>query len=126
MRHNARAIIIRNKKLLLVTGHDENYYWTPGGGVENDESVLDALHRELQEELGIKATSAMYYMSYSFEEKNKKSDIFMVETLDDIVLGGEITRMMWYSKEDFINDDIQISLGLTTEVIPRLIEDGLL
>lgn len=65
-------------------------------------------------------------MSYSFEEKNKKSDIFMVETLDDIVLGGEITRMMWYSKEDFINDDIQISLGLTTEVIPKLIGDGLL
>ena len=31
MRRTIRGIIIRDRKVLLVTGHKADFYWTPGG-----------------------------------------------------------------------------------------------
>jgi len=28
------ALIVKGKKLLLVTGYDEKFYWTPGGKID--------------------------------------------------------------------------------------------
>jgi len=53
MRKTARALIINNKKILLVSGHGADFYWTPGGGIENNETPEVALKRELKEELGL-------------------------------------------------------------------------
>ena len=68
MRHTVRAIIIKNRSVLLVTGHDADFYWTPGGGVEDGETIVDALHREIKEELGTNISSYKPY--YSYEYKN--------------------------------------------------------
>jgi ADP-ribose pyrophosphatase YjhB (NUDIX family) len=55
IRHRATGIIKRDGKILLFRrikpGHD--YYMFPGGGVEKDETVEEALERELREELEI-------------------------------------------------------------------------
>jgi ADP-ribose pyrophosphatase YjhB (NUDIX family) len=47
------AIIIRSKRLLLVTGHGSDLYWTPGGKLEGHESLEVALKRALVEELSL-------------------------------------------------------------------------
>lgn len=62
-RSTARAILIDNLgRLVLIkrTKQGQAPYWTtPGGGVEDaDASTEAALHRELAEELGAKATDA--------------------------------------------------------------------
>ena len=62
MRVSARAIIISEKQLLIFrrrkldirTGRMIEYYSLPGGGVEEGESLEDAVVRELQEEMSIK------------------------------------------------------------------------
>jgi len=126
MRHTIRAIIIQDKKLLLVSGHDADYYWSPGGGIEKNETALEALSRELSEELGVKIKSAKHYLSYTVKETNQKVDNFLVEVIGEIKPGGEITNTAWLSKENFLNKDINISVGLATKLIPSLIKDRLL
>lgn len=126
MRHTARALIIRDKKLLLVSGHGEDRFWTPGGGVEGDEPVLDTLHRELFEELGVKTLTATHYMSYTIEARKKKADVFIVETSDDFIPSGEITHIFWYTKDNFTRSDTPVSYDVGRHILPRLIKDGLL
>ncbi|WHY71184.1 NUDIX domain-containing protein [Fictibacillus enclensis] len=53
--HNlARAVIIKNNKILLAKAIGTTNTFLPGGHIEFGESAKDALERELTEELGIK------------------------------------------------------------------------
>ncbi|KIZ19345.1 NUDIX domain-containing protein [Streptomyces natalensis] len=58
VKRTARAILLDGADLVLIkrTKPGRAPYWiTPGGGVESgDATVVDALHRELDEELGAK------------------------------------------------------------------------
>lgn len=54
-REAVRGIIIENNKIALVKSKNKGFYKFPGGGIENDESHLEALIREIQEETGLKA-----------------------------------------------------------------------
>jgi 8-oxo-dGTP pyrophosphatase MutT (NUDIX family) len=55
VRVSAKAIIVRNKHLLVLMHRDTEglYYTLPGGGQEYEEPLLDALRRECMEEIGI-------------------------------------------------------------------------
>ncbi|MCK1794658.1 NUDIX hydrolase [Streptomyces sp. XM4193] len=63
VKRTARAILLDGDELLLIkrTKPDRPPYWiTPGGGVEpGDESVVAALHREVDEELGAKVVDVV-------------------------------------------------------------------
>jgi ADP-ribose pyrophosphatase YjhB (NUDIX family) len=58
VRNSAKAIIIRDSKILLTRNHDEGgeFYLLPGGGQEFDETLTDALRRECMEEIGTEIT----------------------------------------------------------------------
>lgn len=51
----ARALIIEDGRLLVMTMQDEQGHWcvTPGGGVRKSETLGEGLRREVREELGI-------------------------------------------------------------------------
>ena len=51
------SAILRREDRILLCRHekgDKGYWLLPGGGVNSGESLVDALHRELLEEVGIK------------------------------------------------------------------------
>ena len=53
------AIIIQENKILLVRYNNpqgQSYLVGPGGGVEDDESIIKALVREVNEETGLKVS----------------------------------------------------------------------
>ena len=52
-RPSARAIIIKNNKIYMVHSLLYDYYKFPGGGIEKQESNIDALVRETAEEAGL-------------------------------------------------------------------------
>jgi 8-oxo-dGTP pyrophosphatase MutT (NUDIX family) len=63
VKRTARAILLDGDDLVLIkrTKPGVDPYWlTPGGGVEpEDSTVVDALHREVDEELGAKITDVV-------------------------------------------------------------------
>lgn len=81
----ARALVIKENKILLCKGKADNYYYLPGGHVEFGELIEDALKREIKEELGVevKNIKPLFMLENIFEQKgvNKHefSHIFEVE-----------------------------------------------
>ncbi|MFC7394774.1 NUDIX domain-containing protein [Scopulibacillus cellulosilyticus] len=56
IRHSAKAIIIKNGKLLVTENKDNfgTFYLLPGGGQKHGEDLHQALKRECYEEIGIR------------------------------------------------------------------------
>lgn len=50
-REAVRGIIIKNNKILMVHSKNKDYKF-PGGGIKKDESHIEALFREIEEETG--------------------------------------------------------------------------
>ena len=120
MRHTIRGLIIQNKKVLLVTGHGADFYWTPGGGIETDETAEQTLRREIGEELGVTIKTLTPYSSYDYEDQ--KVENYLIEIEGAIVPGSEITGTVWYSSALSLNT----SNGLKDMVLPHLLTDGLI
>lgn len=53
VRPSSRVIIIKNNKIYMIHSLTYNYYTFPGGGIEKDETKIDALIREIKEEAGL-------------------------------------------------------------------------
>ncbi len=52
-RPSARAIIVKDGRLVMLYSQKHRYYKLPGGGIEPDESIVDAMMREVREETGL-------------------------------------------------------------------------
>ena len=53
VRNSARSIIIRNGKIAMVHSLKYDFYKFPGGGINKDESPVEAMIRETREESGL-------------------------------------------------------------------------
>ena len=124
MRKRAGALYIKNRKLLLICEEQKGPYWTPGGGLENDESFEQALERELQEELHAQLVSAKLYIKLYDKAVDEEVCYFLVGLNLPTDLPGD-TTCYWYSKEDYITNTVRISQRIYSKVYPKLIADNL-
>ncbi len=124
------ALIVKDKKLLLVTGYDEKFYWTPGGKIDGKESHETCLRRELYSELNIKVISFKHYISITLPNQIKggmqENHYYLVQYNGRIKPKQEITKTIWYSRQNFSDKDLPVSEGFANKVIPKLIEDNYL
>lgn len=70
VREGCRAIIVENGKVLLSWEERKDVYMSPGGGVENGESLEECVIRELSEEAGynVKVIKPLFKVNeYCFE-----------------------------------------------------------
>ena len=56
----ARAVVRRDRRLLVVQAEGQSHTFLPGGHVEDDEGMEACLRRELREELGVEAEVGAY------------------------------------------------------------------
>jgi putative (di)nucleoside polyphosphate hydrolase len=140
-RKGVSALIMNNKNEFLLVNlesFEDKYFAIPGGGVEGEESLEDAVYREIQEELGITSQSlepvGVCKESLQFRFKTKKlyrNDVeydgseryffgfkFMGDESGIKLQEGEIRSYKWVSYEtlqDYLLFDDQ--LAETTEKI---------
>ena len=126
MRNRVGALITKNKRLLLVTNNQSEYYWSPGGGIEDGETDEQTLRRELHEELNVEIIELKKYLEINHSPDPVFSKFYLVEISGKPIPANEISGMCWYSKMNFENKLPQVSPWLSGRVIPRLIEDGFL
>lgn len=80
VRNSSRAIIIKDKKVAMVYSSKYDYYKFPGGGIEANESKIDALIRETKEETGleiIKDSIKEYGYVYRIQKTTNKDETFI-------------------------------------------------
>lgn len=107
------AVIIHDKKILLIVQVFTGKYWFPGGGIKIDEKLEDGLKRETKHETGIEIIvdkllyfkehffyynpldQAFHNLSFFFLCKPKTFDILS----DDKVDRDEVSRVEWVDIE---------------------------
>lgn len=126
-RDRVAGLIIKDGKLLLVTGYNAEYYWTPGGKVDDNEDHEQALKREIREELGIEVNNLRYFteMKYINPATNKPqtSYYYLVDMEGELKPAQEITGYRFCSAEElpkythFVNDDNLLSKLLEEQLV---------
>lgn len=74
VRPSARCITIRDRRVAMVHSIKFDYYKFPGGGIEGDETAVEALLRETREEAGLTVIPATV-REYGYVHRVQKSDL---------------------------------------------------
>jgi 8-oxo-dGTP pyrophosphatase MutT (NUDIX family) len=105
----ARILLIKDKQILLVKHTYYPGWFTIGGAVDPGESPLQAIHRELQEEVGVslKSPPRLFSVYYSNFEKHDDYIVFYIgEHFEQKeVVCDEILEKKWFDL-DALPDDV--------------------
>lgn len=117
----ASAIIIKNGKILLIhrKKNNEEYWVFPDGGIEDGETGIEAVIREIKEETGLDCTKAVLAFEVETLEGGNKHPFYLCEVEDgEVKLGGpELARNSednWYDPQ-WIEIDKVDELNLVPE-----------
>lgn len=110
--HIAVAVIVSAKQEVLLAmrqahQHQGGLWEFPGGKVEKNESVYDALLREINEEVGITITSAheLVKISHDYGDKAFIFDVWLVNAYNGKPVGLEGQQLRWCAITELKEDD---------------------
>ena len=122
----ARAVIIKENKILLARALGKSHTFLPGGHIEMGEAAEDALRREIFEETGLKSTVLGFIGAYEHIwpedlKDNHEINLIFTVSLDDLDLAIELKskeghiEFLWVSfdeleKYQFMSDDFRIKI----------------
>jgi ADP-ribose pyrophosphatase YjhB (NUDIX family) len=111
--HIVRALIVRNRHILVCQTNGRDYYFLPGGHVEFGETLRSALKREIYEELGAILTKAQFIggIENMFDQdgrrKHEISFVYLADIdLTDVASKESHVDFYWFTIEQFINENI--------------------
>lgn len=108
-----RALIIKDRKILVCQTGGRDYFFLPGGHIEFGETMQDALRRELYEEMEAKVVRAQFIggienlFDQDGEKKHEVSFVFQVDIdIAAIVSKEEHISFLWFTIDEFINGNV--------------------
>jgi 8-oxo-dGTP diphosphatase len=100
--HVAVGVLLNDRKEVLIAlrpahVHQGGLWEFPGGKVESDESVEQALVREFEEELGIRvcACSPLIEIRHDYSDKSVLLDVWLIENYSGTSIGREGQSIEW-------------------------------
>lgn len=109
-------------RLLVVRKHGDTMFILPGGKREGDESDLEALTRELDEELGVGVAEAMHLKTFKDVAAGVKDAVVVVRLYAGQIVGvptprAEITEYAWI---DLRRADVPLAPSIANQILPFL------
>lgn len=108
-----RALIIKDKKILVCQTEGRNYYFLPGGHVEFGETMHGALLRELREEMDARVTMSKFIGGvenlFKQEDLQKHEITFLYHVdidLSEVNSKEGHIKFFWFSYDEFIEENI--------------------
>ncbi len=96
------GIVLKDDKCLMLKRPSPSTFWVPPcGGVRTGENIIDALHREVLEEAGIKVkVGSLVEVWQGRHEEDKEDNVFSVTYLckaltHDVVISDEHEDYRW-------------------------------
>ena len=126
--HIAAALLIGcDGKTLLVRKRNTSIFMQPGGKIEPGEMALDALARELNEELGLKfdTAKATFLGIFTAPAANEPGleincELFKIITSANIAVAAEIEEAIWVDHDSY--SQLKISPLTRNHAIPIYLE----
>jgi len=110
--HVAVGVILNKDNQVLLAlrpehAHQGGRWEFPGGKVEPDENVQQALYRELREELGITPlkSRSLIEIQHDYADKSVLLDVWWVDVFDGKPIGCEGQPLRWATAKEL--DDYQ-------------------
>jgi 8-oxo-dGTP pyrophosphatase MutT (NUDIX family) len=104
----ARALVIQDGKILLVKHTYTPGWYTIGGGIDKGEASLQALYRELQEEVGITPTQTPTLWGFYHNKSYKRDDYVALYLCKEFTKkeasSREILEAKWFSLDNLPPD----------------------
>jgi len=123
------GIVIRNKELLVTREKGEIMFFALGGKMEQGETELECLQRELSEEINCKPINPKQFQTFEGPAHNSKQSIriscYFCEIEGEMKPGHEIEEIAWIDK-NYKEKGIQLAHMLEAEIVPELVRKGLL
>lgn len=125
--YKAAGIIIKDRRLLVTRTKSHDVFIAPGGKLQADETPVQAVIRELQEEfqLHIEPADLELFGTFYAEAagshnagKRLRMDVFVVQNTDQIVPDNEIEEVRWITSQ--IPSDMELGSIFAHEVLPKL------
>ena len=108
-------LILKDRKLLLAYSRNKDCFYLPGGKIDEAESAIEALFREIREELNIELIKeqVIFYTHISavaYGEANgimMEQDCFLYNGSEIPVAAAEIGELRYFSLEDYLQQQRQ-------------------
>ena len=121
----ARGIIINDGKILLCDNLKKNYYFLPGGHIEEGEDAETALRREMIEEVGreVKEIKKITEIknSYNDDDADREEIIYVnlvsLENYDSIKSLEDHIGFAWVPLDEFANSRFR-----PIEIVPEILK----
>lgn len=112
----AGLVVINDNKLLLAYSKNKNAWYLPGGKIDNGESSLEALKREILEELNfkLKLERLKYFCHITAPAYGESSNIimeqdcFLYELNETIEPNNEIGEVRFFDLEMYQSEPAQV------------------
>lgn len=104
----ARALVIAGNTVLLVKHSYTPGWYTIGGSIERGETPIEALQRELLEEVGVSCLTLPKLINVYHSKHAKRDDYVMFYLVNDFkkipVNSGEILEEKWFELQNLPSD----------------------
>ena len=106
MKHYVFALIKKDEKVLMLKRPKDkkvyaNYWNFPGGKIEDGETDVQCVIREVEEETGMKFKPSVKIMDYIDEDREpKRVAVFLGDTRGLITLNNEHDEWGWFKSDE--------------------------